>query len=303
MSAFLAAKGIGWTVALAVRNFVRDDGSALAGYMAYTALLCLFPFLILATALSGFLIGEEGVVTVMNFLFANIPEHVAKTIQPVVEEVVRNRSLKVIGFSALGAVWIASNGFEALRAGLERAYGVKNYRRWWISRLISIGFVFVAIFAFFALAVLIVFGPSLIALAQEYTGALAWIEEFLGVDLKVWTSFRYIFGAAILIIFLVVLHHALPAERPPIPIFRGVLVTVVLWMLLASAFSVYFRFVPSYAITYGTLGGVIATLLFFYVSAAIFIFGAEINAACEAEPTALDEANEDDNKAESSPLL
>jgi len=185
---------MGWAVALAIKNFIRDDGSALAGYMAYTALLCLFPFLIFATALCGLLIGPEGVEPVMNFLFANIPEHVAKTIRPVLEEVVRNRSSNVLSLSALGAIWIASNGFEALRTGLERAYMVRNYRSWWANRLISIGFVFIALVAFFALAVLIVLGPSLIALANEFTGALRAVEEFLGVDLKIWVSFRYIFG-------------------------------------------------------------------------------------------------------------
>ena len=303
MSAFVKAKGMSWTVALAVKNFVRDDGSALAGYMAYTALLCLFPFLIFATALCGLLIGTEGVEPVMNFLFANLPEHVAKTIRPVLEEVVRNRSGNVLSLSALGAIWIASNGFEALRTGLERAYMVKNHRRWWTNRLISICFVFIALVAFFALAVLIVFGPSLIALANEFTGALDFVQGYVGVDLKVWASFRYFFGAAILVIFQLLLHHVLPAERPPVPILRGVLVTVLLWMLLASAFSIYFRFVPSYAITYGALGGVIATLLFFYVSAAIFIFGAEINAATWAESNALDAARENVNKADAAPLI
>jgi len=303
MSAYVKAKGIGWAIALAIKNFIRDDGSALAGYMAYTALLCLFPFLISATALCGLLIGPEGVEPVMNFLFANIPEHVAKTIRPVLEEVVRNRSSNVLSLSALGAIWIASNGFEALRTGLERAYMVKNYRSWWRNRLISISFVFIALVAFFLLTILIVFGPSLIALADEFTGVLKAAEGYIGVDLKVWVSFRYTFGALILIVFLVLLHHILPAERPPVPILRGVLVTVFLWMVLASAFSIYFRFVPSYAITYGALGGVIATLLFFYVSAAIFIFGAEINAATWAESTALEEARKNVNQADSAPLI
>lgn len=303
MSAFVRAKGMGWAIALAIKNFVRDDGSALAGYMAYTALLALFPFLIFATALCGLLIGTEGVEPVMNFLFNNVPDHVARTIRPVLEEVVRNRSGNVLSLSALGAIWIASNGFEALRAGLERAYQVKNYRRWWANRLISIGFVFLALIAFFALAVLIVLGPSLTALAQEYSGAVEYVEEILGVNLQIWASFRYFFGAVILITFQLLLHHILPAERPPVPILRGVLVTVFLWMILASAFSVYFRFMPSYAITYGALGGVIATLLFFYVSAAIFIFGAEINAATWAEDDALDEAIKAEKNAGSAPLI
>lgn len=263
----------------AVMYFIRDDGSAIAGYMAYTALLCLFPFLIFATALTGLLIGVEGIAPVMNFLYGAIPGHVAETIRPVLEEVVANRSGKVVGFSALASIWVASNGFEALRVALERAYQTSAYRSFWMNRLISMGFVLCAVVAFFLLAVLIVFGPQVAALAKAFA------TEFIDVSdyrLGVWTYFRYAAGALILIVFLVALHWFLPGTRPGVPILRGVLFTVFLWMLLATAFSIYFRLVPSYAITYGTLGGVIATLLFFYVSSAIFIFGAEINSAAGA---------------------
>ncbi len=255
--------------------FVRDDGSALAGYMAYTALLALFPFLIFATALTGLLIGTEGVEPVMEFLYGVLPINVVETIRPVLKEVVANRSGKVLGLSALGAIWVASNGFEALRVGLERAYQTKAYRSFWLNRLISISFVLIAVVAFFLLAVLIVFGPVIASVAQEIFG----VSDY---NVGLWTYFRFASGAIILILFLVGVHWLLPGTRPGVPIVRGVLLTVLLWMLLATAFSIYFRFVPSYAITYGTLGGVIATLLFFYVSSAIFIFGAEVNSAAGA---------------------
>lgn len=284
------------TMARAVRYFGRDDGAALAGYMAYTALLALFPFLIFATALSGLLIGAEGLTPVIDFLFEAVPDHVAKTIQPVLVEVVANRSGSVLGFSALGAIWIASNGFEALRIGLERAYGTRALRPFWKNRLIAICFVLVGVVAFFLLAVLIVFGPSLAALAREYLG----ISEG---KLQVWTYFRYGVGALILAAFLVALHWFLPGKRPGVPIFRGVVFTILLWMMLASAFSIYFRFAPSYAVTYGTLGGVIATLLFLYVSAAIFIFGAEINSAAGAGEDRRNAPRQQDEEATSAPLF
>lgn len=280
----------------AVLYFGRDDGSALAGYMAYTALLCLFPFLIFATALTGLLIGVEGLTPVLEFLFEAVPDHVARTIQPVIVEVVANRSGKVLGFSALGAIWIASNGFEALRVGLERAYKTRALRSWWLNRLISIAFVFAAVVAFALLAVLIVFGPSIAALAKEFTG----ISQG---KLDLWNWFRYGAGAVILACFLVACHWFLPGQRPGVPIFRGVFFTIILWMMLATAFSVYFAYAPSYAITYGTLGGVIATLLFFYVSSAIFIFGAEINSAAGAGRSRSGSVREEDEEPTSAPLF
>ena len=290
----------------AVLYFIRDDGSALAGYMAYTALLCLFPFLIFATALTGLLIGVEGITPVMEFLYGAIPGHVAETIRPVLEEVVANRSGKVLGFSALGAIWVASNGFEALRVGLERAYQTTALRSFWVNRLISIGFVFCAVIAFTMLAVLIVFGPQLAALAREYTGIFELVQDYIGIKFSsgtLWNYFRYAAGALILIAFLVALHWFLPGKRPGVPILRGVLFTVFLWMLLATAFSIYFQFVPSYAVTYGTLGGVIATLLFFYVSSAIFIFGAEINSAAGAGENRIKAEIIEDDQPTSAPMI
>jgi membrane protein len=59
----------------------------------------------------------------------------------------------------------------------------------------------------------------------------------------------------------------------------GAAVTVVLWVALASLFSLYLRNLGRFSLTYGSLGGIVITLLFFYFSATIFIFGAEINSA------------------------
>ena len=50
-------------------------------------------------------------------------------------------------------------------------------------------------------------------------------------------------------------------------------------MSLASAFSIYLSFTPSYTVIYGTLAGVIITLMFFYLTGLTIIFGAEVNAA------------------------
>ena len=260
---------------LAFRGFARDDGSALAGYMAYAALLSLFPFLIFTVSLLGLLIGPEGVSPTLDFLFDTLPEHVAQTLEPVVTEVLRGGSGSALSLSAIGAIWIASNGVEALRMGLERAYNVGRSRPFWRNRLISMLFVFGGVAAFLSLALLILFGPLLATLAGAYLGATT-------EALELWHILRYVAGGGLLLLSVFVLHKALPAGRRDGPIWPGVLLTVVIWMALASGFSIYLQNAPSYSLTYGALGGVIATLLFFYVSSMGFIFGAEINAAVGA---------------------
>jgi membrane protein len=59
----------------------------------------------------------------------------------------------------------------------------------------------------------------------------------------------------------------------------GVWITTVLWVTFASGFSVYLSFTPTYTVIYGTLAGVIITLMFFYLTGATIIYGAEVNAA------------------------
>ncbi len=74
------------------------------------------------------------------------------------------------------------------------------------------------------------------------------------------------------------LYRVLPNVRlRPLEIVPGALVAWGLWVGVQEAYSLYLRSVPSYSITYGSLGGIVVTLFFFYISALLFIFGAEIN--------------------------
>jgi membrane protein len=62
-------------------------------------------------------------------------------------------------------------------------------------------------------------------------------------------------------------------------VFPGALFAVISWIVAAELYSWYLLNLSRFTVTYGSLGGIIATLLFFYISALIFIFGAEVNAA------------------------
>ena len=253
-----------------VRRFNRDQGSVLAGYLAYAGMLSLLPFLVFATALAGFLVGPENSEAALEILFGGVPEHVALTLEPVVLEVLDHRRGGVLTVSALGSIWAASGGVEALRVGFDRAYAVTGARHLAVNRLYSIGFVLLGYAVFAALAILIILAPILFHVLEAATT----IEVPAKADLV-----RYGVGFAILWLALWLIHRVLPSRRMAgLSLWPGILASVLLFGIIATGLSVYLAYAPSYSLTYGALAGVILTLLFFYFAGAAVVLGAQVNA-------------------------
>lgn len=261
-----------WRVAFnAYKRFEDDDGFAMAGFIAYSVFLSLFPFMIFMSALCGILIGPDESLEIIDALFQLAPEHIAQTLSPVLLEVMGEARGGLLTFSAVAALWIASNAVEAVRIAFERAYNVEAARGYVLRRSVALAFVFIAAVAFAVLGFIIILAPLAISLAREY---LPFHIPFgLGV-------LRYIFGLGVFALFLLALNRWLPSRAPKTRrVWPGIIVSTLLWIVGATGFSIYLAFAPSYTITYGAFAGVIVTLLFFYITGAIVIYGAEVNAA------------------------
>ena len=258
----------------AVTRFNRDLGSVLAGNIAYSLMLAVVPFLIFATALTGFIVGAAESQIALDALFSAVPQHVAETLKPVLLEVIGERRGGLLTLSALATIWAASNGVEAVRIGLDRAYDVDDARHVALNRLISIGVVLTGFAIFTVLSALIVFAPLVFRLIEQWTP----IDIPAGADLV-----RYIMGLTVLAAALWPMHRLLPS-RPMrgLRLWPGVLASVAIWGAAATGLSIYLAYAPSYTVTYGTLAGVIVTLLFFYLTGVALIFGAEVNAVVNA---------------------
>jgi membrane protein len=189
-----------------------------------------------------------------------------------VREVVGARQGGLLTFGILATLWFASNGFEALRTGLNRAYGVTEQRPIWWLRLQSIAFVISGGLIILFLSLVVILGP----LVWKALGPT--VHQMLETELVFGTA-RYVFAAVLLFGALVMLHRWLPNTRQAFArILPGVGASTVLWLLGAGLFAWYVGHLTDYSVYYGSLGGVAITLMFFYVSAIIFIFGAEFNA-------------------------
>jgi membrane protein len=257
----------------AIVHLVNDGSLTYAGHIAFMTLLSLFPFLIFLTTLAGEIGQTEAAREFITMLLSALPDEVSAAIRPAIEEVMSTRRTGLMTISILAALWATSSGIEALREALNKAYGVEETRPLWLLRLQSLAFTIIFSIGIILIMLVLVVGPvlwSYVAPLLEVPWEWGWFYEAL----------RYFVAVALLYLLVALLYRWLPSRHlPRREILLGAAVTVVLWLALASLFSFYLKNLGRFSVTYGSLGGIVVTLLFFYFSALIFIFGAEINSA------------------------
>ncbi len=254
-----------------VWHFAADDGWAISSHIALSTLMALFPFMIVVTALAGFFFGSKDLADeAAHILLEAWPKQVAGPIAEDVRGVLTNMRSGVLTFGLLFAVYFASSGVESLRIGLNRAYDMVEARPWWLLRLESIGYVLISAVAILAFSFLIVLAPS------AWTAVIKFAPLFLPFST---TLARYTIAALVLIIALLVAHKWLPAGRRALrEIAPGIVATLVMWLIAGAAFGGYLsEYAFAYTTMYAGLASAMIALVFLYLCASIFVFGAELN--------------------------
>lgn len=251
-------------------NTVNHDGIEHAGYMAFLSMLSLFPFLVLMVAIAGGLIGNPAIgEEFVALVFSHLPENAIQAITPRIEEIVSGPPQGLLTISILGAIWTASSSVEGLRTILNRAYRVSTPPAYPLRRLLSIVQMLVATLIIIALMLGLIFIPIL------YHAIMQWVP--LPIDLSLTTVSIFLAGFALWMV-VAFIYYILPnIKQSFVRALPGALITVLLWMQAASIFSYYLSQVDQVNLIYGSLGGVIAALLFFYIFSVIIIYGAELN--------------------------
>jgi membrane protein len=268
------------------RQFLADDGWAIASHIALSTLMALFPFLIVVTAVSGSVFGSKQLADEAGRLLLEAwPKEVATPIADDITGVMTGARGGVLTFGALFAVYFASSGVESLRIGLNRAYNSSEPRPWWLLRMESIIYVLVGAIAILAFSFLVVLAPLIWSSLVRFFPAVApfgWLV----------TLVRYLIAALVLVLALLILHLWLPAGRRAFgEIAPGILATLLLWLIAGAVFGRYLaQFAVAYTSMYAGLASAMIALVFLYMCASIFIYGGELNSAAKklrSRPSAL----------------
>jgi membrane protein len=173
------------------------------------------------------------------------------------------------------ALWSSSAALVAITDSLNRVYDIEEGRSWWKTRLTAI-LLTIALAVFVLVAIfLVMVGPTLAEWLASQMG--------LGTAFEItWKILQWPVVLALIAVGIGLIYYVAPdAEQDWEWITPGAVLATVLWLVASLAFKIYVANFADYNATYGSLGGLIVLLLWFYLTGLAILIGAEMNAEIE----------------------
>lgn len=253
-------------------NIKRDRITNGAAALAFYWMLALFPAAIFVLTLLPYLPVQNLEQAIMDLMRQALPGDAASMFEETVRNIVQNRKAGLLSFGFLLTMWTASTGMYAVMQELNAVHGIEERRPFWKTRG-------VALLLTLACVVLVVG-----ALALAVAGGLiqSWLGSAFGFSaalLFVFAALRWLIIAGALLLALAVVYHVGPAvkERRFALVTPGTVAGTAALALASLAFRIYVGNFGSYDRTYGSLGAVIALLMWLFVTGLVLLFGAEVD--------------------------
>ncbi|MDN7227596.1 YihY/virulence factor BrkB family protein [Planococcus liqunii] len=248
----------------------KDRATTLAAAQAYYYLLAIVPLLILLLAILPYLQLDPN--RVMDFIATVLPGEVATTFQDTIVSVVTTPSGGLLTFGILGTLWSASNAMTAFIEATNQAYDVEETRSFIKLKGMAILLTLFMLVAVIIALVLPIFGGAIIDMISSFLNLPQQTEIIFQV-------LRWVISIAVMSLVLAFLYKFAPNKHFPFKeVIIGAVIATVLWQVVSLGFSFYVSNFGSYSATYGSLGGLIVLMLWFFLTGLILVIGAEINA-------------------------
>lgn len=255
------------------RRFLTHGVTDLAAQLSYYFLLAIFPFLIFAfTVLAYTSLSSEDV---LNLIAQYVPLNSMEIVERNVRNVLDVERGGLLSISIIVALWSASNGSHAIIRALNKAYDVEESRPYIIARLVAIVLTFAMIGVILIALILPVFGRTI----------SLYLFSFLGLSdsfIFFWEFFRWVISFYVIFIVFCFLYYFAPNRKMAIKnVWLGAFIATIGWQATSFGFSFYVSNFSNFTNTYGSLGGVIGLMLWFFIMSILLILGGEINATRE----------------------
>jgi len=261
----------------------EHDVSGLAAEIAYRFLFAIFPFGLFVAALGAFVATSLHVANPAEEIVAglgdNLPPSIADALRPELERLLNSARADLLAIGAIAALWAATGGTNALVKGIHRAYEVPEQRPFLLRYAVAVGLTLLAAVGLIGSFVTIVGGAMLTQQIAEQFGLGA--QAFAVLQILRWPAVFLILVLAVAILY----RYAPSIVVPWRWIAIGAVTFTVGWIVATAALGFYAANVANYGATYGSLGAVIVLMLWFYVTGALLILGAELTAAIAREWT------------------
>ena len=284
-----------------VVGYIEDDCSDFAAAMTYQAVTAFIPSLVVIVALVNLVTDGSTVITATVGILRDLGlgsvvgnESLLSVVQALLVQ--QNSAKVLLGFGLLLALWSASGFVSTFTRASNRIYGVREGRSWWKLQLLEIALAAVALVLLAAIgAGLVISGPLVDAVGNALNAG--------ATTRLLWSIGRWPVLVMIAMLVLSLLFWIAPNVRQPR--FRwltvGGAVALLVWAVASSAFGLYVANFGSYNRTYGSLGAIMAFLVWIYLSNIALLLGVQVNA--EVQRARLRQAGDQDPKTPLAPRL
>jgi len=262
--------GLVWRV---LKQMGRDDATHLAAGVAYYAMFSLFPLLLGLLAISGSVLASEGMEgEFVGFVTGKLPGS-GELVADNVSQVIQFRG--IFGAVAiLGLLWSSSAVFGGISRAVNRAWGIRQDRPFYVGKVLHIGMA-LTVGVLFLLSTV---ATSVIEVFSNQTRDLSVLGQDILPDLGLANlALRAVPWVITFLIFLLVYRFVPNTKTYWRHIWPGALTAAVLFEVAKSLFVWYLDNLAIYNQVYGSLTSVMMLLLWIYLSALILILGAEIS--------------------------
>ncbi len=256
-----------------IRGFLEHDMSTYAAALAYRTLFALFPFFAFVVALLGFLEISGFFEWLIDQVRSTLQEQYAGLGEQLIKQSLYQARGELLSSVVILALWSVAGGVRSLTKALNAVHGVEESRPAWKRLGLQVFFALGLAIAIILAMCLLLIGPR----------AIEWLVGLVGLDeifVSLWTWLRLPVALVLVMPVVSIVYWAIPNVYQPFRLITpGAAPSVIVWVVASLAFSYYVSNFANYSVVYGSLGVAIGLLLYFYISAAVLLLGAEVNAA------------------------
>jgi membrane protein len=263
-----------------INEFDRNEILMRSAAVAFYALLAFVPFIAVVLTLSVQIlpglellssgpndIEHQTIKEVENWLLAASPHAAYDILDAQISRLEAARTGTLLSLGLLASLWVASSLFMSLMSALNRIYGVAETRGYWKRRLI-------AMFMTIVQSVLLL-GALLTIIAWPQILKLLGLETFA----KLAITIIHTVGAFLIVLFSFAMIYQIEPRQGQVRawITPGSVTGSLAFLTITFLFRIYVQNFGSYDKVYGSLGGIVVLILWFWLCAVVLLGSATID--------------------------
>lgn len=261
-----------------IREVQNDRFTIRAAAIAFYLMLALFPGIIFLFTLVPYIPVEGFRDTMLNELQSVMPQTVFAFLHSAIEDIVSVQRIDVLSIGFLSAFFFSTNGVIAIMTAFDKSRNLPQFKHWkfFYKRWIGIKLTFFLFFLLMMSVGLIIGWNAIVGLASEY---FTWFNAYTRFALSL---FRWVLVLALFFLSIATIYYYGPLRINKWKfISTGATVATILSIITSLIFSWLVNHFNLYNKIYGSIGALLAAMLWFYLNALVLLIGFELNTAID----------------------